>query len=459
MNHSLIKIRGIEFVVFLAVFSLLVFSNQFFLEKPPRPVFDSIRYIHYGINLEEQGVFGLFKDSQGKVLAGNENTPLYPFLISLAVAVDKDLKSSLTCLLRSEKTDACPLKLESFAYMQSLIIVLILFCVWLTAYLLFKSGMIAWASALMAFVSGELQYYANHFMTEIVIVLLFSFLILLLVLMIRHSRLTLYALLGVTLGLLTLTRPEYHYLFLAGLPCFFIFCVWKKRRILIYGLVVFFLAYYAVVGSWQLRNYSHFQDSSITGNYGSIILAYRTAYNRMTWPEWGVAFIYWFPDVGDSIAENLFHKKHYEKLGFDSGSYYSKTSVEILNMLERETDSADEAMHFLLRNEILGNLFKHSMVSIPLFWRGLFIAKYWGVLGLLCFLILLFQYRKPAVRELLLLSLPAWFLVALHAFVSINVTRYNLVLLPFYAISIAVILAAAKEKLSSAAAASRSASH
>ncbi len=418
------------------------------MEKPPRPVFDSIRYIHYGVNLEEQGVFGLFKDSQGRVLPGNENTPLYPFLISLVAVMDNELKSSLRCLLKSKKTNECQLRLESFVYIQSLFIVLILFCVWLTAWHLFKSGFIAWTSALMAFISGELQYYANRFMTEIVIVLLFSLLVLLLLLIIRHSRVYHYALLGLTLALLTLTRPEYHYLFLAGLCCFPVLYLWKKRRILIVGLTVFFLSYYSLVGSWQLRNQSHFQDPSITGNYGSIILAYRTAYNRMSWPEWGVAFIYWFPDVGDSIAEKLFDEKYYTKLGFDAGSYYSMTSVEILELLEVETDSADEAMNHLLRHEILGNLFKHSMVSIPLFWRGVFIGKYWGVLGFFCFLVLLSKFRKPAVCDLLLLSLPGWFLVALHAFVSVNVTRYNLVLLPFYAISIAVVFASVKEKLS-----------
>ena len=79
------------------------------------------------------------------------------------------------------------------------------------------------------------------------------------------------------------------------------------------------------------------------------------------------------------------------------------------------------------------------MVSLPIFWRGIFIGKYWGVLGLACFLLLMAYFSRPTVRRLYLLSLPAWFLVGLHAFVSVNVTRYNLVLMPYYALAMVLV--------------------
>ena len=297
----------------------------------------------------------------------------------------------------------------------------------------------AWSAALLAFVSGILQHYANLFMTEILIVFLYSSWLLLLILILRSQRWYWFALLGVNLGLLCLTRPEYHYLFLASVIGGAGFCAWKKKAFFMQVLLIFCLGYYSVVGSWQLRNLYHFQDPAITSNYGSIVLAYRTAYNRMSWTEWAVAFVYWFPDVGDSIAERLFEARHYEKLGFDAGSYYAKTSLEIINELETNTTSPDQAMSYLLTHEILGQFFKHCMVSLPIFWRGIFIGKYWGVLGLACFLLLMAYFPRPTVRRLYLLSLPAWFLVGLHAFVSVNVTRYNLVLLPYYALAMVLV--------------------
>jgi len=136
----------------------------------------------------------------------------------------------------------------------------------------------------------------------------------------------------------------------------------------------------------------------------------------------------------------LFPEEYYEKLSLGDGYYFSEASKQVIKKINAETDTPEQALNYILKNEIIGNLFKHSMVTIPLAWRGIFIAKYWGVLGLFSFMILALHFRNPVNQKLLYLSIPAWFLVLLHAFVSVNIPRYNLILIPFYSISMGIML-------------------
>ena len=41
----------------------------------------------------------------------------------------------------------------------------------------------------------------------------------------------------------------------------------------------------------------------------------------------------------------------------------------------------EQVLPHLLVNEILSQPFKHIMVTAALAWRGMFIAKYWGIVG------------------------------------------------------------------------------
>ncbi len=431
-----------HFLLFSLCSLITVFIFQNYFIETPRPIYDALRYIQYGINLEEHGTFGLDKSSAGNIEPGNENTPLYPLLIATSVKFDNNLKESLTCLLKENDKATCELQLNSLIYLQCFLIVLTLCSIWLTAIILTKSKTVAWTSAIFALLSGELFYFANRLLTESLIIPLFSIFVLTICLAFKTKQLRWHAIAAFLLGLLTLVRPEYHYLFIMIIFIHVLFCLVKKDIFLWKSLLLIFISYFAFVGSWQARNYYHFDDASITSKYGAFILAYRTAYNQMSWKEWGVSFIYWFPDCGDSISEKIFPKEYYEKLNFDEGSYFLTGSKSILKKVKEGTNSSDEELSFLLKNEIFGNLFKHSMVTIPLFWRGIFISKYWGVIGLLCFTIIAFRFRDPVNKKLLYLSLPAWFLAFLHAFISVNMPRYNLILIPFYSISMAIVLCA-----------------
>ena len=140
----------------------------------------------------------------------------------------------------------------------------------------------------------------------------------------------------------------------------------------------------------------------------------------------------------DSIAKRLFSVESYEKLSFDKGSYYTEYRDVLTKPIWQKP--TPEIISHLVKNEIFGNFVKHSAVTLPLTWRGLFIAKYWGILGFLCFLIILLKIDFLGKRNFLLIAFPAWFMVLFHAFISLNIARYNLFLIPTYSISIAFII-------------------
>jgi uncharacterized membrane protein len=84
---------------------------------------------------------------------------------------------------------------------------------------------------------------------------------------------------------------------------------------------------------------------------------------------------------------------------------------------------------------------KHVLVSIPLALRGAYVAHWWGfVLFIACLVWTVRAIRKAWAlyfdgASFLVMALPAWFMLALNAAVAVNQVRYNLMLIPAYAVA------------------------
>jgi hypothetical protein len=164
----------------------------------------------------------------------------------------------------------------------------------------------------------------------------------------------------------------------------------------------------------------------------------RTAYNRMSFTEWSVAFIYWLPGYGEPLAATLFGHSSYAKLGTDPGSYMLIDSKEIFDSgLEAVDGDRERLTDYLVQTEILNHPLKHAVIGIPLAWRGVLAGKYLAAVGLPCALFLLFLAIKRRQSELIILAVPAFTMVALYAAISASIPRYNVYLIYYYAISVA----------------------
>jgi hypothetical protein len=88
--------------------------------------------------------------------------------------------------------------------------------------------------------------------------------------------------------------------------------------------------------------------------------------------------------------------------------------------------------------------FWHIAVSVPLALRGAYVSHWWGfVLLPVCLGVTATAFRRPGGERYLVLALPALFMLAFNALVAVNQTRYNLLLVPPYAVAGALALRAA----------------
>lgn len=401
------------------------------------PAADALRYLDYALNLAEHDVFGLTpRRGEGAVPEpGRANTPLYPAFVA-ALIRPADLPA-LRCLATPAHT-ACDLGavqrvVDVQLALAALSAVLVAVCA-----LRLWGRRAGWFALGAVFLSGELTGYAYTLLTENLVLLFFALLTLTLC-QLRHGRWPWALLQGVVLGALALTRPEFLYLGAAIAFAWILLCLRRQgRRGTVVKTMCFAVAFISVIAPWSLRNVEHFGDGALTSSYAGRILAQRTRYNHMSMRELGVAFVYWLPDFGDSWARRLFTPEAYARLGFGPGTYYS-TGMQHHDEVAARAGGEQAVVVTLLREDVFAQPLKHALVSIALAWRAIFVAKLWGLVALLAFAYIL--WRRPGARkQLLMLSLPAWFMLGFYANVSVSIPRYAVSFVPVFALTMASLV-------------------
>lgn len=430
-------IRKYEWVIFIVVFSALLWGMRPAADKPHAYQGDDLRYMSYAVSMHDYGVFGLFdKRSDEPTNPGNANAPFYPALIAGVMVIDHYFADTVHCLVKEGPNAGCLENFQTIFFVQMLLGVLSLFLIYLTALQFSKNRSIAWISAVLALASGIVSEFSYLFMTEILILPLFCALTLACLILYQKKKLFWVFIITSLLAFLTLTRPSYLYLFYAFILFFSVFALLKRDRSSALHLVVLIVGFVVVVSPWALRNYKHFNSFALTtGGYAEAILVQRTNYNQMSWSEVGVAMVYWLPDFGDSLAESIFPESLYNKLGWHKNSYYAQKYRKQMNALAEQLGGSDKVLGYLITEQIL--TVKHVAVSIPLALRGTFIAKYWGLVGFIAFICLLAQTIRKQDYSILVMAMPLFYMVAFHAGLSVSIPRYNLPLLSLYALSMA----------------------
>ena len=83
-----------------------------------------------------------------------------------------------------------------------------------------------------------------------------------------------------------------------------------------------------------------------------------------------------------------------------------------------------------MKKYVFNDLFNHVKVTLVLAWRGLFVEKYFGLLGVIAMVWGLCGGLKREERALyLMISLPIGLMLLFHAFFTVSIPRYNLSLL------------------------------
>jgi hypothetical protein len=150
--------------------------------------------------------------------------------------------------------------------------------------------------------------------------------------------------------------------------------------------------------------------------------------------EFALAFPYCLPEIGEPMIDRAFGPQAMERF-----VYYTPKSFFHVGRLAREKlveahGRLDPLIGDLIRDEMRERWWRHLVVSVPLAWCGMWVG---GLLGLAlvplfaCAAVLAMRSSK---HLFLLYAAPALVMLALHAAVANQYTRYNLILIgPFCA--------------------------
>lgn len=429
----------------LAVFCLFSVVILFILLTSFKPAerigADELRYIKYAVSMHKHGVFGLFesRDTDEPPEYGRANVPLYPALIAGVMKIDDAFAESMTCVVETKDNSSCDKPFQIFYIVQLLLAFFVLLFVYLISKQLSSSRWVPWLATLLVLASGVPSEFSSIFMTEIIALPLFCGLLYVCLKFYETREVRWIIFMGGLLGLMCLVRPSYLYLFYAFAAFFVFYTAFNRDKKSILGFLLLVISCVAVMAPWMMRNKAHFDSYALTHDeYREIILVERTNYNQMSWPEIGVAMIYWLPDFGDSLARDVFPEHLHNKLGWHDTSYYGQKSASRIEALTEQLGDRKKITGHIIKNDILTA--KHVAVSIPLALRGFWVGKYFGLVGFIAFVCLLICTIRRKDYRLFLISLPILYMIAFHAGLSVSIPRYNLVLVALYGFSIAYYL-------------------
>ncbi|WP_085907270.1 hypothetical protein [Kiloniella majae] len=413
---------------------LLVISLQAFLIGYKAPVADALGYADRATTFS-------FIPSGAAQESGIIFAPLYPAFLSLMMSIDTGVEQAVQCYVARD--GGCDVSgLAPVYVVQTILIALEVYFCYLVCLFLTKRVWISLSVMVLVLLAGRMSEYATWLITETWA--FFGFMgfatSLAYALKVKDNSVV-FLLMGLGLSIAVLTRPSYLYLvyfLILAIPFYWLVIKKEKPKELLFKTGIFLLPFILFVIPWMLRNYSYYGVFGVSAGYGPHILSERVTYNMMSWTEYAVSFIYWLPDFGDSLSKSLFPAEFYQKLdfGYPEGYYAYGNSIMRAEIYEQAA-TEKERISLLLNGYILPDIVKHIMVTLSLSLRGMWVAKYFGLIGVLALIPGFIQLKKMAgTAPVLFFAFPFFFMVGFNAFVSVSIPRYNVPLVMIYAIAI-----------------------
>lgn len=442
-------------------------------KAPPEPAADAVGYLNIAYHLAHHQVFADPGTPPTETPpSGSMVAPLYPALLAGMMRTDAVFDRHVACFLHRfyASTDQAALAVacdgvspeatvtpkgwgHSLTILR-LFMALGLALVWLTARRLGLSRPAAGVAFVLAAASGAYGEYGQQYLTEGLTLPLGTLVSLLLVEGCRTLRtpssgksiLLWWLVAGGAFGVAALTRPTFGYVLYLAVLALGGAALWRLFRrqplvpLLLAG-VALVIGYGVVIAPWLWRNHQLFGLTAITGPYGGYILAQRVAYNAMSVREWLASLLFWLPDFGDSLARLFFPADLLARLDWYSpDAYYVLGNGAWMREMLAQAGSKDALQGWVLREKVFADLPAHLAVTISLALRGLWVSKYFGLIGAAFWLPSLVRAVRRQQGLWLAFCAPALVLLGLQAFVSVSIPRYNLLVIPCMAIAAAPLL-------------------
>jgi 4-amino-4-deoxy-L-arabinose transferase-like glycosyltransferase len=378
---------------------------------------------------------------------GMRFAPLYPVMVAAASLLEPGLRAAGACVVNTYPNyEACQNAATLVRGTQFLMLAAVYLMVWWLGGVLIGSWRGAWMALAIALITAPyLMRSVDLVMTEITTLFLSSAATAAGVAALqRPHRLRWGVAAGVLLGLGALTRPAFLYLFYAVVVASFcLAAVAAARRRWRAGLLLgVFVAGFAVpVGPWVLRNAIVLHRAGLSFGYASHTLVQRISFDAMTPREYALSYLCGLPD-GFGIANQLVGRGSCDRFALDDkpGTFYQIGTGPLLTQTLEASGGYENHLSYLLHTYIFKEPLKHALVTIPMALRGAWVDHDWGlVLGLVCIGMTVTAVRRRETG-FLVLALPAWFMLLFNAAVAVNQVRYNLMLIPPYAVAGAMVV-------------------
>ena len=372
---------------------------------------------------------------------GMRFTPLYPALVAVAATIDPGFHSAMTCLVqgRGQNPD-CHRDATAIRIAQFLMLALFYWLLWWIARRVLPGERAGWIALGIALLTApDMLNYVNYVMTETTALTLATAATAAGVRAITRpdQRLRWCILAGVLAGLAALTRPAFLYLFVISGGVALIGL--SRRRENTLPAALFLLAGAVVIAPWIARNGIVMGNPALTAGYGPHVLNERIAFDQMTWHEYALSFLCWLPD-GRGMGSLLVGPGACARFQLDLGptTFYGIGNGALMQQSLAASGGWAHMTGYLIRTYIIPHPVKHALVTVSLALRGLWLSHYWGfVLAPTCAVVTVKAWRRRDM-PFLAASLPAWFMLLFAAAISVNQTRYNLMLILPFALSGAV---------------------
>jgi 4-amino-4-deoxy-L-arabinose transferase-like glycosyltransferase len=366
---------------------------------------------------------------------GAYTAPLYPAFLAAIGAIDPRLAKAAACVRVADwaAIPSCPGGLGLLIPVQLLLFAATLALIWRTVLAIGGGRWQAWC-ALLAAGLGTTEYavYARTAMTEALSLPLSAASGLLLILLLKRPRPLTAVALGVSLGLLTLARPEYLYLTAAMGIAGLALAPWRRR----FGL---FLAAACVIAGltiapWSVRNERLFGTPAPTFGYAGFILGQRVVYDEMTPAEWTAQWIYALPGFGPAAARLLFPGA-VARLGWQErpDTFYMVGNTAMVHELAANAPNPADQVPYLLHHYIGPHPLRFLAVTLVMAWKALWVRKYFSLVTVPFFAVMTWRALRHGDAVRLAFVLPPLFILALHAATTVATPRYSLNLVPCYA--------------------------
>ncbi len=434
-------------LTFVAALAILFFQTKDRWQEAPYA--DEVTYMAIALPLFDTGIYqdGNFRNVSGKEGKNGEGmffAPLYPAFLTGLMKLSTPFADTVRCSVKNATPEdiaekCAPLNLEILIVIQIILMSLGAVCAFAAACILTNNKIVSWIAFAFLFTGKDYAELATVSMNESLLLPLFSFSMLAFLLAWKKQSLPWTVLCGVSFGLLSLTKPSFVYMLIFAVPFFTLVSLWNPSvKKPLTQILLFTLICAAVIAPWVYRNGTKIGVWDISYGMAPFTFAQRAAFNDMNWTEWTVSFVYGLPSFGDNLSEKIFPKEFYARHDFsDPDGFYQYGNRVLRPETLKEAGSYDEQFPHLLKHYLFNQPFKHVMVTFSLVWRGMWTG---GKLGLIA-IPALAVFAIAAIRRkrwdfVFYAGIPL-FMLGFHAFTTVNVARYNLILLPSMGIAFA----------------------